>query len=52
MNPAKSPITPPPSAISVSVLSIPLSRSSDIVFSTTLKFLLVSPDGIKETKTL
>ena len=38
MNPARSPITPPPSAISVSDLSIPLSRSSDIVFSTILKF--------------
>ena len=50
INPAKSPITPPPSAISVSLLSIPLSRSSAIVFSRISKLLLLSP--VKAVKVL
>ena len=49
INPAKSPITPPPSAISVSLLSIPLFKSSAIVFSRISKLLLFSPDLTKQT---
>ena len=49
INPAKSPITPPPSAISVSLLSIPLSKSSAIVFSRISKLLPLSPDLTKQT---